>query len=415
MRKLLPRRTADVATARSMDVRAPLKWECPAGHRWTASLDTVRRRRHWCLECVGSPTQRLTIHEATALARKRGGYCRSEEYVNLKSPLLWECSQGHTWKSSMMNVKHGQAWCPECARSRQGPRRTMSDARPLPEKRQGCGLIRSIGNAPSRSCEPPLSPRQAFGLHNITNNESRSVGRTSRADTRGDCARNGVLSLAEKPCGGRAWVCTEKGFAQPSVCTHRGLLYSRDFTGLFQERGRSVFSSGLVHVGREVPRWVLDMVSTVIDVARPDLNGDTKVAEHLAATVARFISGGRQSYVSLGCSHALGVVHVDSVHVAEAVGHAAIRSWTRGGELQVKPWAGHYETYSLLSDADWDGGAMDSALHEAYDHWRRSVGRFVLQDYGQFWIPARTQFEWAAIAGLPVAKVTHSGRPQCHP
>ncbi len=58
---------------------------------------------------------KLTLQDMQAIARKYGGKCLSQEYVNNRTKLLWECGKGHQWETEPYHVKsHGQ-WCPECA------------------------------------------------------------------------------------------------------------------------------------------------------------------------------------------------------------------------------------------------------------------------------------------------------------
>ena len=37
----------------------------------------------------------------------------SEEYVNIKFRLKWQCKNGHTWESAPTNILRNH-WCPEC-------------------------------------------------------------------------------------------------------------------------------------------------------------------------------------------------------------------------------------------------------------------------------------------------------------
>jgi hypothetical protein len=49
------------------------------------------------------------------VAQNRGGKCISVIYVNNRSPLLFECQEGHRWETCWKNIDKG-AWCPECAK-----------------------------------------------------------------------------------------------------------------------------------------------------------------------------------------------------------------------------------------------------------------------------------------------------------
>ena len=56
---------------------------------------------------------KLTIEEMRMLASVKGGKCLSNDYVNLKTKLIWECSKGHTWEATPANIKKG-SWCRIC-------------------------------------------------------------------------------------------------------------------------------------------------------------------------------------------------------------------------------------------------------------------------------------------------------------
>ena len=49
------------------------------------------------------------------IAQMRGGLCLSDTYINLKSPLNWQCIEGHLWEAKPENIRNG-SWCPECRR-----------------------------------------------------------------------------------------------------------------------------------------------------------------------------------------------------------------------------------------------------------------------------------------------------------
>ncbi len=59
--------------------------------------------------------KKLTIEEMRRIALERGGKCLSDTYVNSYTKLLWECKEGHQWKSKPADVKRG-SWCSYCAR-----------------------------------------------------------------------------------------------------------------------------------------------------------------------------------------------------------------------------------------------------------------------------------------------------------
>ena len=48
-------------------------------------------------------------------ALERNGRCLSENYLNARAPLLWECSEGHRWNSTSDNTVRAGKWCRICA------------------------------------------------------------------------------------------------------------------------------------------------------------------------------------------------------------------------------------------------------------------------------------------------------------
>ena len=48
------------------------------------------------------------------IALDRDGLCLSQDYVNSKTKLAWQCINGHIWKATPQDVKMG-TWCPICS------------------------------------------------------------------------------------------------------------------------------------------------------------------------------------------------------------------------------------------------------------------------------------------------------------
>ena len=123
-----------------INVETPLLWKCGAGHQWTATPDSIRGGS-WCPSCAQN--QRLELKEMHALARKRGGRCLSNRYINNHSPLLWECRRSHRWKAAPCNVRGGErkrgTWCQRCydLRRRFRPRDTIERMKIIARARGG--------------------------------------------------------------------------------------------------------------------------------------------------------------------------------------------------------------------------------------------------------------------------------------
>lgn len=62
--------------------------------------------------CAGN--RKKTIEDMQKLAAERGGKCLSTSYQSVHKKLLWECAEGHRWKTVPAVVIRGN-WCPDCS------------------------------------------------------------------------------------------------------------------------------------------------------------------------------------------------------------------------------------------------------------------------------------------------------------
>ncbi len=72
------------------------------------------------------------LEELHEIARKYGGYCLSNEYINSKEKLLFECKHGHQFESCRNYLKAGN-WCPFCT----GRGKTIADLQELASQQGG--------------------------------------------------------------------------------------------------------------------------------------------------------------------------------------------------------------------------------------------------------------------------------------
>jgi thiol-disulfide isomerase/thioredoxin len=110
MQKLAKGRGGKCISKAFLGARKKLLWECSKGHQWMAIPDSIRRGS-WCPQCRGSKKQ--TIEKMRQIAKKRGGKCLSNIYLNNSSKLLWECENGHQWEAIYSSIQRGR-WCPVC-------------------------------------------------------------------------------------------------------------------------------------------------------------------------------------------------------------------------------------------------------------------------------------------------------------
>jgi len=141
--------------------RTILQWECTKGHRWEAFPDSVLRGS-WCAVCSG--TMRLSLDDMQALAKERGGKCLSEFYVNNKTKLLWKCASGHQWEAAPNSIKRGN-WCPTCAGVNQP---TIEEMNEIAQERGGrCLSAQYLNNITKLLWECAKKHRWAARPHDI--------------------------------------------------------------------------------------------------------------------------------------------------------------------------------------------------------------------------------------------------------
>ena len=111
--------------------RTKLAWQCKEGHQWKALPSSIKQG-HWCLVCAGS--QKATIEDMQELAKKKGGYCLSEAYVNNYSKIKWQCKEGHQWEAVPGSIVRG-FWCPICASNAR--KATIEEMQQIAEAHEG--------------------------------------------------------------------------------------------------------------------------------------------------------------------------------------------------------------------------------------------------------------------------------------
>lgn len=92
--------------------KTPINWRCKEGHEWRASFGSIKNKNHWCAVCSGVAKHDLEICQE--IAKERGGFCLSTEYINTYTYMDWRCKEGHEWRSCFRSVKNGNSWCPKC-------------------------------------------------------------------------------------------------------------------------------------------------------------------------------------------------------------------------------------------------------------------------------------------------------------
>ncbi|MBS3087364.1 hypothetical protein J4226_02105 [Candidatus Pacearchaeota archaeon] len=142
-----------------------LDWECSKGHQFRNTWNVVQQGA-WCKQCTNearkgkwvnqfgdaSKFRKNELNNLKALANRKCGKCLSDQYVNSRSKLKWQCKEGHTWEASPSHIKNNR-WCPICGiknviQTRKGPTalRTLEEMQELAQQRDGKCLSKEYVN-----------------------------------------------------------------------------------------------------------------------------------------------------------------------------------------------------------------------------------------------------------------------------
>ncbi len=111
MQEIAIKRKGKCLSTNYINNKTPLKWQCKEGHEWFATPPSIKRGT-WCLKCAGKT--KLTIEDMAKLANEKGGKCLSTKYINNSTKLVWECAKGHIWEAQPQAIKNKKTWCPYC-------------------------------------------------------------------------------------------------------------------------------------------------------------------------------------------------------------------------------------------------------------------------------------------------------------
>jgi len=57
---------------------------------------------------------KITIEDIRAFAISKGGECLSNEFINNRTKLQWQCGNGHIWFATRDCVINAGSWCAVC-------------------------------------------------------------------------------------------------------------------------------------------------------------------------------------------------------------------------------------------------------------------------------------------------------------
>lgn len=86
--------------------------ECGDGHQTKKRVYSVLEGT-WCSVCFFDSI-RSSIEDAEEYAIESGGTCLSTSCSGGSDPLLWECENGHRWRSSLNEERSLRRFCPIC-------------------------------------------------------------------------------------------------------------------------------------------------------------------------------------------------------------------------------------------------------------------------------------------------------------
>lgn len=94
-----------------IDRKTKVTFECKRGHRWELLPTTIFYDQTWCKKCKGLTA--LTLDDLKLWAIEKGGKCLTPKYLGRETKHRWECASGHQFSYSPRMVQRG-AWCMEC-------------------------------------------------------------------------------------------------------------------------------------------------------------------------------------------------------------------------------------------------------------------------------------------------------------
>ncbi|MCL2020750.1 MAG: hypothetical protein FWG81_01240 [Betaproteobacteria bacterium] len=136
MRKLARRHGGQCLSEIYVNVFRKLVWQCGAGHIWESPPNSVLRGR-WCPQCRKERFIQEHMEKLRAAAKAKGGECLSSEYTDHRARLTWRCAKGHIWQARSDAIL-GKGWCPVCRYEKS--KRSLADLQALAEKRGGLCL-----------------------------------------------------------------------------------------------------------------------------------------------------------------------------------------------------------------------------------------------------------------------------------
>lgn len=97
-----------------IDQMSDHSWSCKKGHTFDLSPYLVSKGA-WCYQCLKKKIPEEHLQWLHNYAIERGGKCLSSEFINRKTRVKFECSQGHQWEVLPTIIMYEKTWCKKCA------------------------------------------------------------------------------------------------------------------------------------------------------------------------------------------------------------------------------------------------------------------------------------------------------------
>ena len=97
-----------------INAKVKLLWQCKCGYQWNANFDNVKNGKTWCPKC--NDRTHIDITMVKEHIKSKGGECLSNEYVNERNLMKFQCENGHQWETSFRTIYRNNTWCPKCVK-----------------------------------------------------------------------------------------------------------------------------------------------------------------------------------------------------------------------------------------------------------------------------------------------------------
>lgn len=102
-----------------VDQRSPMLWQCMEHGQWEEEYRNVVSRDLWCRKCRDICTPEEYLEQAKEYALSKNGKCLSTKYIEQRNALIWSCHKHGEWKSDYSNIVLRNRWCPTCFKEKQ--------------------------------------------------------------------------------------------------------------------------------------------------------------------------------------------------------------------------------------------------------------------------------------------------------